>query len=525
MQRDREHERVVLLLAIVVSTLAVAYFFRTGKIFLYGDAVAHINIARRVVDNLTPGPFQLGTVWLPLPHLLMLPFVWSDKLWMSGLAGTLPSMAAYVVGCLGIFRLLRLLTARTAAWLGTLLFACNPNLLYMQSTAMTETIYLAGMVWAIYYLCEFDLRLRDNLPDAGASLQKASIALCACILTRYDGWFLTGICAVAVLMRVVSLEMTKRATLLRPALKSAAACILVAGFWLAWNYGIFGNPLEFANGPYSARAIAARTTPSGDPPYPGQDHAFIAAVYFTKAAKLQLAEGSLEKPMFFITIFGLVFTLFEKRRRFVLLLWTPLIFYSLSIAYGAVPIFLPQWWPFSYYNARYGMQLLPALVVFIALASHYLRRVHLARWYVHAVTAAFAIVSIAAYWSVLRAKPICLREAEVNSVTRVAMEKQLAQQLTLRQPDEKILMFTGEYSGALQRAGIHFSDVINEGNFGVWQRSLSDPALAASIVVATEGDPVAEALQKHPQGLEQRVVLHTQGKRPVTIYRTLPRLD
>jgi hypothetical protein len=520
MRRDRENERIVLLLAIVVSTLATAYFFRAGKVLLYGDAVAHINIARRVVDNITPGPFQLGTVWLPLPHLLMLPFVWSDKLWISGLAGSLPSMAAYILGTIGIFRLLRLLTARTAAWLGTLLFALNPNLLYMQSTAMSETIYLAGMIWAVFYLCDFDLRLRDNLPDAGTSLQKAAVALSVCILTRYDGWFLTAICAVAVLIRIVSLEDAKRAMLYRPAFKAAAACILVAGFWLAWNYGIFGNPLEFATGPYSARAIAARTTPNGDPPYPGQDHPGTAAVYFTKAAKLQLAEGNLEKPMFFIAAFGFVFTLFEKRRRFVLLLWVPMIFYSLSIAYEAVPIFLPQWWPFSYYNVRYGLQLLPALAVFIALASHYLRRVHLARWYVHAVTALFAIASIAAYWSVLRARPICLREAEVNSVTRVAMEKQLAHQLSFRQSHEKILMFTGEYSGALQRAGIHFADVINEGNFGVWQQSLSDPAHAAEIVVATEGDAVGEAIQKHPE-VRQLVVLHTQGKRPVTIYRTL----
>ena len=45
---------------------------------LYGDAVAHINIARRVFDSRTPGLLQLGTVWLPLPHLLMIPFLISD---------------------------------------------------------------------------------------------------------------------------------------------------------------------------------------------------------------------------------------------------------------------------------------------------------------------------------------------------------------------------------------------------------------------------------------------------------------
>src|SRR5690349_10705068 len=120
MTRRDPQERVVLMLAIVASTLAAAYFFRTEQTLLYGDAVAHINIARRVVDNLTPGAPQLGSVWLPLPHLLMLPFVAFDRLWTNGLAGTFPSMAAYVIAAVGMFRLLRLLTARTAAWLGTL---------------------------------------------------------------------------------------------------------------------------------------------------------------------------------------------------------------------------------------------------------------------------------------------------------------------------------------------------------------------------------------------------------------------
>ena len=61
-------------LAFCISILSFLYYFRQGEILLYGDAVAHINIARRVFDSRTPGLLQLGTVWLPLPHLLMIPF-------------------------------------------------------------------------------------------------------------------------------------------------------------------------------------------------------------------------------------------------------------------------------------------------------------------------------------------------------------------------------------------------------------------------------------------------------------------
>jgi hypothetical protein len=513
-------ERLVVGLASLLSLFAALYYLRTDQVLLYGDAVAHINIARRVVDNITPGAFQLGSVWLPLPHVLMLPFVWHDGLWVSGAAGMIPSMAAYVIACAGMFRLLRLLSARTAAWIGTVLFALNPNLLYMQSTAMTEAIYLAGMIWAVYWLCDFDLRMRDRLPGAGSRLVKASIALGACILTRYDGWFLAGVAALAVAVRIFPLEPNQRRAIWRPALQAAAVCCISAGFWLAWNFAIFGNALEFATGPYSAKAIAERTTPKGDPPYPGKDHPLTAATYFLKSAKLTVTEGRLENVIFGVALFGAAFTLFEKRRRFVLLLAVPLIFYALSMAYGAVPIFIPQWWPFSYYNVRYGIQFLPAFCVFFALASHYLRRVHWTRGYVHVITAGFVLLAMACYYSVWRNVPIDLREARVNSVTRIAMEKQIARQLMFRTPEQKVLMFTGEYSGALQRARVPFKQIINEGNYGIWQAALDHPAQSADWLVSTEGDDVSRAVAAHPEGIVMVSVLHTTGKRPVTIYRT-----
>src|SRR5438876_7154737 len=94
-------------IASVVSVASFFYYFHRGELLLYGDAVAHINIARRVFDSQTPGLLQLGTVWLPLPHLLMIPFIFSDAMWRSGAGGSIPSMIAYVLGVVGIFRLMR----------------------------------------------------------------------------------------------------------------------------------------------------------------------------------------------------------------------------------------------------------------------------------------------------------------------------------------------------------------------------------------------------------------------------------
>src|SRR5712691_12899465 len=89
------------------SLVSFLFYFRRGDVLLYGDAVAHINIARRLFDSRTPGLLQLGTVWLPLPHLLMVPFLLSDWMWRTGVGGSIPSMAAYVFGTVGVFRLVR----------------------------------------------------------------------------------------------------------------------------------------------------------------------------------------------------------------------------------------------------------------------------------------------------------------------------------------------------------------------------------------------------------------------------------
>src|SRR5437879_7805150 len=94
-------------LAAAISIASFFYYLRHGDLLLYGDAVAHINIARRVFDSRTPGILQLGTVWLPLPHLLMLPFLLSRWLWQTGIGGSIPSLIAYVFSVVGIFRLVR----------------------------------------------------------------------------------------------------------------------------------------------------------------------------------------------------------------------------------------------------------------------------------------------------------------------------------------------------------------------------------------------------------------------------------
>src|SRR5271169_2885230 len=84
------------LFLVAVSAAALLTALRQGWTLWYGDAEAHLNIARRIFDSRTPGYEQLGTVWLPLPHLLMIPFAMHDAWWRNGLAGAIPSSVCFV---------------------------------------------------------------------------------------------------------------------------------------------------------------------------------------------------------------------------------------------------------------------------------------------------------------------------------------------------------------------------------------------------------------------------------------------
>jgi hypothetical protein len=213
----------------------------------------------------------------------------------------------------------------------------------------------------------------------------------------------------------------------------------------------------------------------------------------------------------------------DRRFRPALLLWAMWPFYALSVAYGGVPIFFPEWWPHSYYNVRYGIQLLPAVAVFFAIAYDMLRRVNWNRAYNLALPPLFAALLLVSYLSVWRATPIVLREAKANSQTRLPYERTLAFELAKLPSDGRILMFTGGYSGALQQAGIPFRRVVNEGNYKIWQRALESPAQTADYVVATEGDPVARAVEVHNEGLESVSVVHGQERAPTVIYKSMVR--
>jgi len=76
-----------------------------------------------------------------------------------------------------------------------------------------------------------------------------------------------------------------------------------------------------------------------------------------------MAEGNWGRIWIAIALAGSLAGMKLRWRPVFLLLWSPVVFYALSIAYSGVPLFLPAWWPFTWYNLRYGLQLLPLFAV------------------------------------------------------------------------------------------------------------------------------------------------------------------
>jgi hypothetical protein len=530
---------LVLCLAGCVSIVAFLFYLRRGEVLLYGDAVAHINIARRVFDSRTPGLLQLGTVWLPLPHLLMVPFLLSDWAWRTGVGGSIPPMIAYVFGAIGIFRLVRGalsfhsrpdVAARIAAWGAALIYVANPNLIYLETTAMTEPLYLALFTWTVAYFREFveEAIVADEPTQVSSSWLKCGLCLAAACLTRYDGWFLGGVMCAAILLMVFKANRRRRK--LSPGFRNFVLLAAAAPvFWLAYNAMLYRNPLEFANGPYSAPAIERKSV-AGRVPHPGTGNLPVAASYFVKSAELNLAEGGWQKLWVALLLAGTLLSCVLGHRLWpLLLLWVPLPFYMLSIAYGGVPIFVPAWWPFSRYNLRYGLELLPAFAVFVALAAYFLAGLLRDAKAKVAVVAAVVVFVAGSYASIWR-DPVCFREAWINSRPRIALEGEVAAYLKGLPPDFSLLMYLGDHVGALQQDGIPLRRLICENNHrtwkqpsdpeGWWERALTNPERYVDFVIAFEGDPVFTGVQR--QGLFPVAVIHVPGQPQATIYRTHP---
>ena len=173
--------------AAVAGITAWAVHFQSGLVLSHYDAKAHLVVARRVFDNVTPGWQQIGAVWLPLPHLLTVIPTQVDVLYRTGIAASALSIATFTLCAWATARLVLAATGSAAgATAAVAVLALNPNLLYLQSTPMTEPLLLGLSSLVVLWMFEWVREDRDDVPV------RLGLALAALTWTRYEGWAVGG---------------------------------------------------------------------------------------------------------------------------------------------------------------------------------------------------------------------------------------------------------------------------------------------------------------------------------------------
>jgi hypothetical protein len=463
----------VALLASLLSAAAAWFVWRQGWTLYYGDAEAHLNIARRVIDSRTPGYEQLGTSWLPLLHILLLPFVARDTLWRSSLAGAIPPAVCFIAGVTFLFAAVRRVFASTAAGaVAAALYALNPNALYLQSIPMTETLLFTALAGVLY--CS--VRFRET--QSVGSVVGAGIAVCFGALARYDAWLLIPFVAAYFLFTA---RRRFRAAFVFGAIASVGPLL-----WLAFNAWVFDNVLEFYNGAASAKAIQRGL------PYPGKGNWQLALLYYGWAARA--CAGA---PLFFLGAAGALAALWKRAFWPFVLLALPGAFYVLNLHSGDSPIHLFHLPPHGIYNARYGLALLPLLcfcgAALVALAN---------RTRIGQLLPAFAVLGIAIAPWLVNPQPdtwITWKESQYNSVARRAWTRQAADYLAPRyHTGDGVFTSFGDMTGIFRLAGIPLRDTLTADNGLVFDvaRLRPDIVLGERWAVVMGGDPVQTAVNR-----------------------------
>jgi hypothetical protein len=201
--------------------VAAVHYHRLGLTLAHYDARAHLVVARRVFDSLTPGWQQVGAVWLPLPHLLNALPVQIDVLYRNGASGIAISIASMAVGSWAIATLIHRATGSVVGGVvAAALLMLNPDVLYLQSTPMTEPLLFGTTFLAVALIAEW----ASTVPPSGAddsarfgaasgpptsgirhpTTRAAGWACIAAVLTRYEAWPVVAtaiVLAFAVLLR------------------------------------------------------------------------------------------------------------------------------------------------------------------------------------------------------------------------------------------------------------------------------------------------------------------------------------
>jgi hypothetical protein len=470
-------ERVLALAACATGAAAWAIYARHGLILSHYDAKAHLVVARRVFDSITPGWQQFGAVWLPLPHLINVLPAQINLFYQTGAFASFVSVLCLGVSAWAVARLVLSITgSRAGAVVATLLLAGNPNLLYLFATPMTEPLLLAAVFLSVLWLYEWvhstsakatvDKEEPDTVPV------RLGLALFAATWTRYEAWPVLAAALAAtcfsVWRRTGSLATTWR--------RGWRLCM-----WPAVAVGAFLVNSRITIGQWFV--TAGFYVP--DPTYQHQLQRTILGIWW---GTHQLSGYLIES----VALAAAAFACIRGIRRAEASLLVPVAVW----AAGALPFY--AFYAGHPYRIRYMIPLAAACALWCGLAIGRVvdRRLRI-------VLVAAIVVSALVEAPLWKAHPMMLEEAQWDLPASQG-RRTVTACLTREYHGDKILASMSSlahYMQELSKDGFTLADFVNEGNGIIWQAALeTGPAEHAGWMLVEEeaegGDILAERLRR-----------------------------
>jgi hypothetical protein len=513
--QSQEVARLILLAGLLTGIGFFIYYYANNLTTAHYDAKAHLLVARRIVDSISPGYSQLGVNWLPLIHLIYLPFVVFDSQYRSGFLPSLISVGAFALSGFLTFRISWHLTESIAAGvLAATVLLANPNLEYLQSCPLTEPLYMALLLLAADSL----LSWRES--GCGKLPWKAAVWTSLGALCRYEGWYFFG----GVLLLLLY-DYWKRLAPRRKVLQGGILFITVFGIPVAAHFGY----IFYRLGDNFFHRVAV-----GNPnPYVTHKRPFLALIYHLG----ELSQVATVIPLLLAAV-G-VFLFLKQRKKFnrripLLLLWLPSLINISALYWGLI------------YRVRYSVLLLPAVAIFgsLVLTSDTAKKRSLVwilllasavpwlTWYLYLINPSVApkpgpgILVLPAAGLILfliaRAQekysgalillcilgmqiPVLASEYHPMMVETMEHEfieherKEVLDYLNRNYDGKRILIDMGTEAPLVYDSGLPVKDfVYNEGGESLWHKAIRNPKPIVGWMCTQEGDAVWNVLATKP---------------------------
>lgn len=512
----------VILLSLVATAISiyfsVIYFFDL-KFFSNYDAIARLNIARRVIDSLTPGLGQLGGVWLPFPQILYVPLVTNDFLWRSGIAGMIVSGPLFVITSILVYRITKEITssfvAGTVAWL---VFISNINVLSFQTAAMSEIFFIFSTTAIVYYLLKW-VKTSHNLP-----LLLAAVFCVLVTLTRYEGYFVL----IAATLSVLFITIYKYKGNQKKIEGLGIIFITLASFgfiiWTIYSLLIFKDPIYWLN-VYSGRkdvievnqlqleqAIAERGEKEID---------FISSAGRYTWSILMM-NGVLTSSLFIILLFVMGYSIYRTYIRektintnhvvLFIIAFSMYAFFIIGYAFGLIPpiqaptasiqtLLSKQSNNSSYSNLRYGLLFIPFISIILGL---YFQKNVIFKWVIGTAIAVQVITTVTTPYFLI---------FQVHKVWNFKMPHQLAW-FKENYDGGFILISSARHEPFMMHAGIDYKNFIYEGTQNYWNTSIESPAIYARWIIfqrGLRGDAVATVFSDENRIEKNYEIVYNKG--------------